>query len=135
MASCIRCKFSTSTASFALMIAFLYCGTAMPTRMPTMAITVMSSMSVNPDCPRSERLATVRRSPRSTAPMGVSGLGIILLPFVVLRLPVERRRVALREDVPDVLAAPRRVRRLLRVAAHPPLRRVRHGVDRDLAQD
>src|SRR5512134_2282094 len=56
------------------------------------------------------------------------------LPVLVLR-PVERLAVRLREDVVDVLPAPRRRVRLVLVRAHTPLGRVRHRVDRDLAEE
>src|SRR4026209_375443 len=77
----------------------------MAARMPIMAMTVMSSIRVKPLVERPS-------------------------PGVVAR-PIQPLCRALRIDVPDVLAAPGRLVRVVLVASHTPLGIPGHGIDRD----
>src|SRR2546427_8652863 len=110
MTSRSRKRFSLRTASRDWMIATLYWGSAIAARMEMMATTVISSIRVKPAPPL----------PSS--------------PGVVDR-PIQRLALALRVDVVDVVAAPRRVVRRILVASHTPFRAARHGIAGDPPQE
>src|SRR5437867_9144325 len=82
----------------------------MPAMMPMIAITMISSMRVNPFSSR-------------------------MSPVLVERLAVERLPLRGRVDVIDVLVSPRGGVRIVLIGAHPPVLGLGHRIDRDPAQE
>src|SRR3954454_23706939 len=107
-----------STDSLAWIGTFLSAGIAIVARMPMMAITMISSSSVNPLCRFRGRF------------MG----RLISSPFPV-RDAVQARALRERVDVVDVLAAPGGGIPRVLIAAEAPLVLAGHRIDRDPAQE
>src|SRR5882762_409841 len=94
----------------------------MPARMTISAITIISSMRVNPSNPRTDAPADRRtREPANHLPVTIFG-------------SVERGRAALRVHVEHVVSAPRRGVRLVLVRPEAPFHAVGHRVDRNPPQ-
>src|SRR5882762_11777399 len=94
----------------------------MPARMTISAITIISSMRVNPSNPRTDAPADRRtREPANHLPVTIFG-------------SVERGRAALRVHVEHVVSAPRRGVRLVLVGPQAPFHAVGHRVDRNPPQ-
>src|SRR5215475_11669514 len=111
MASRMRKRSSRRVASLDVITALRAPIVAMPASTVMIAITMTSSISVQPP------FAAIRRAPHP------------VLPVRIFR-PVEGDTGALAVHIVHVLAAPAGRVRLVLVGAHAPLGVVRHGVDR-----
>src|SRR5688572_28704255 len=123
MASRMRKRSVLSTPSRADCTEFRYCTRPIAARIEIRLITMRSSTRVKP---RSRVIADCR--------VAIADWILRTLPVLVLSA-VKRFAVRLREDVEHVAAAPRRGVGLVRIGAHPPLRRSRDGINRNPAEE
>src|SRR5262245_21816970 len=114
MASRMRKRSSLSVASFERLTAFLAPTVASEASTVMIAITMTSSMRVQPPSGRRARRAQ--------------------LPIDIFR-SVEGDAAALGVDIVDVLAAPARRVRIVLIGAHAPLLAARQRIDRDAAEE